>query len=154
MIFINNSGSYFLIQAFLLYYFPIRWLFNKIAACNGRVKWARQAGVFFQQKDILKPLLYSSQKLLLETFFDLSLAIMITLAAFTEDYNLAWNPNQNKYDRADTIVLAITAFLMALMVLYGYLSVRWQYDDIKHGKISFGLEFYMEGVRTKTRLSA
>ena len=98
--------------------------------------------------------MYSSQKLLLETYFDLSLALMVTLYEYSKDVSVFWNPFQTKYDRIDSIVTVIVLAMLIALILYGSLGVKTNFEDIKHGKIPTYLEFYLEDVSTKTRYSA
>ena len=84
--FIMNSGSYFVIQIGLIFYYFGMFIINKMCTLCPSKKNARQIGMFVHQKSYCKSLINSTIKLFLESYFDLVICTLINLFAFIE-YN-------------------------------------------------------------------
>ena len=85
--FINNSGSYFVIQLGMALYLLFFYLINKICVYSARYSLARKIGIFVYEDNYLGSFIDGVVKLFLESYFDIVICTFINLTAFIRAKN-------------------------------------------------------------------
>ena len=72
---------------------------------------------------MIQPIFTSTQKLFLETYFDLCLALTIALVDLLSEFSILWTfPNGNP-DIIDSLLFLGTFFAIFGFVIYGYTRI-------------------------------
>ena len=85
--FINNSGSYLSMLILLFLLTILLFIINKIATCCFKYNIARRIGIWAYEKCYYDHLEQQCCKLILESYFDVSICSFINLLAFMESRN-------------------------------------------------------------------
>jgi hypothetical protein len=80
--FMMNSGSYFVIQASLVFYYLFAFIVNKICAYSAKSPVARKVGMFLYEENYWRELVKATYKLFLESYFDLVMCVMLNTFVF------------------------------------------------------------------------
>ena len=86
--FVNNSGSYLSMLIVLFFSTIVLFVLNKLATCLIQYSCARKIGVWAYKKCYYDSLEQQCCKLILESYFDVSICTFINLLAFMESRNL------------------------------------------------------------------
>lgn len=126
--FMLNSGSYFAIQSWLIFYYLVMFCVNKIATYFARSTVARHFGIFAYQSDYWNEFVVASFKLFLETYFDLVICSSINLFAFyksanREDLMEFFSSRDNVICSTITIVYS---FLVVFFPIYVFFYIKAQ----------------------------
>ena len=82
--FVINSGSFFIIVVGIWLWEIDKAIINTVAKVFARYKWARKIGLWAYEKSHLKLLWAACRKLFIESYFDLSMCVMLSLLSFLE----------------------------------------------------------------------
>ena len=108
-------------QVFLIIFFPFKWGINKLAVHFSHIQFFRKIGIMVYERFSVKAQFQASQKLLLEMFLDLNLAVLIKIYFYGE--HGFWDSESSVLDKADVWLHIIMVLLIVSFVWYGVHSV-------------------------------
>jgi hypothetical protein len=78
----TSSGSYFLLKIIMILWILVLWVLNILARICPKFRAARLIGIYAYKENPLKDLKDGSLKLLIENYFNLSVAALLNIHAF------------------------------------------------------------------------
>lgn len=80
----NQSASYFLIQASMILTTFGKKIINSLAVKLARYKYARMVGMYFSEENLGRTLWNANLKLLLESYLDICFCALLNTIAFRD----------------------------------------------------------------------
>ena len=151
--FVNNSGSYFIIQIGLIGYFLGRWFLNKVAVRFAEHPWARKVGMWAYEAKTWLQMKSTFKKLFVESYFDLLFCSFINMIALIEALDIDIYFKR----RSDWICSAITIFYSAAVFMfpvYVAVVILKNFDKLDTKKVSEHHGIYYDECRTTSRVTA
>jgi len=139
-----NSGSYFLIQTFIMIIYVVSRLLNTLFKCCPQYRIVRKLAVLNYDPQRFNNTLSSLGKLLLESYFDLTFCVILSSNVLFKAFM------QNKFseyfstgaDRFASIVTILYILIMSIFLLYGYYITK---------KGSTQNSIFFEGIKTNSK---
>jgi magnesium-transporting ATPase (P-type) len=151
--FIYNSGSFvpFLLIQFV--YTLVCWLLHYIATKNFQNKYWRKIGVNLYDKNRGTTLFYAVQKLFLECFLDLYLALVLHLSGFILDTGDNGFIESFFTDAGDIVCTVIVIVLMTVATVYPFLChyiIKHNFKNLKSSRVAAKYRVILEGNKIGT----
>lgn len=138
--FIMNSGSYFILIGSILVFNFLLFLLHVLAVIFSCLKCCRKTGRKLKPEKTCSEISYETQKLFLESYFDLALIAFLNLLSFMDA-----NDSKNKgiihfLETPDDTLCSILSMLhLGLLILFplvGILGIQHRFESIQQRKDS------------------
>jgi hypothetical protein len=144
--FINNSGSYFVLQLGIMLYMLFFYLVNKACVLNAKSVVARKVGMFVHEDDYWDSFVDGSVKLFLESYFDLVICTAINISSFFRSKNLQ-DFKEFFGTSEDILCSTISITYMMFVVFFPYYSFKYiKHHENRLEKMEGFLNILLEGV--------
>ena len=144
--FIYNSGSYFIFVALIVLSFTGRELISRVMILCRRQEWARKLGVATSNEAYYFGMKQALQKLFIESYFEILLAVSVGLMAFR--LHPISEFMQTRDDKLCTCVTLAFALLCIYMPLRAFYVVRNELGSLQNPRQILKIGVFFEDLKT------
>ena len=123
MVMLANTGSYFIIQVQLIMIFFSCKLINFIAVRNASNEKMRRIGMYVYNRSLYKNFKNLSEKLFIENFFDMSVAISLHLDALSRNNYEFKQFFKGLGNWVNSVLFMIYALMLSLTGVYYHVMI-------------------------------
>ena len=148
-----NSGSYFIFFASFFIINPILYLINKIAVRHAYHPTFRKIGMKVYSDSYWDNIKYSSLKLYMESYFDLTMCAFLGSLAFNADQSEGRGIGEfmdNYSDIINSLVTMVYIGMGIVFVLVGFIRLYRNRHDLQSKQFNHSMRVYLEGVRNSS----
>lgn len=156
MNFILNSGSFLVLQMLILFYFLGQYYLNKVAVNNYKHFLSRKVGIWAYQVNYKLQFIKASQKLFMESYFDLAMISLLNTVALwrSEDWTDFWEFFDGPQNIINNFIGSVCMVFIVIFPIYSFRIIKKNFGHLQTTSNKNRYLIFYEGIRTNTMVRA